>query len=212
MSKRRKRGLIVLSLPVMALLVWLDHGPAGYRQRHPPQSPEQAEARDHQKYHAKTFSVLHVIDGDTIDIDIPDGRNNYTRIRLVGIDAPETHSEEFGVMYFGPQAAEFAERLTRGESVTVYLDTPYPTRDKYGRLLAYLQLPDGRFLNEALLAEGCAYADPRFPHSFFNKYQQLEASARSRKKGLWQNITADQLPPWRRESTDDRRRTTDDET
>ena len=115
-------------------------------------------------------------------------------------------------MYFGPQAAEFAKRLTLGESVTVYLDMPNPTRDKYGRLLAYLQLPDGRFLNEALLAEGCAYADPRFPHSFFNKYQQLEASARSRKKGLWQNITADQLPPWRRESTDDRRRTTDDET
>ena len=210
MSRRRKTGLILLSLPVVVLLVWLDHGPVGYKQRHQPKSPEQAQARDHEKYHAKTFGVLHVIDGDTIDVDVPDGRDNYTRIRLLGIDAPETHSEEFGVMYFGPQATEAAKRLTLGESITVYLDTPNPTRDKYGRLLAYVQLPDAKFLNEVLLTEGCAYADPRFPHSFFNKYQQLEASARGRKKGLWQDVTPDQLPPWRRENPDDRAQETDD--
>jgi endonuclease YncB( thermonuclease family) len=200
MSKRRKTGIIVLSLLVMVLFVRLDHGPVRFNRQRQPKSRQQAEARDCEKYHARTFSILNVIDGDTIDIDAPDGRNNYTRIRLLGIDAPETHSEQASAMYFGPQAAEFTRKLTLGKSVTVYLDMPNPTRCRYGRLLAYLQLPDGRFLNEVLLAEGCAYADVRFQHSFLNKYRQLEASARSRKKGLWQNVTADQLPQWRREN------------
>ena len=46
------------------------------------------------------------------------------------------------------------------------------------------------------------YADLRFSHSFFHKYIQLEAAARSQKKGLWQNVTRDQLPAWlQREKT-----------
>jgi len=79
--------------------------------------------------------------------------------------------------------------------VTVYLEE-HRTRGYYGRLLAYIQLPDGRFLNEVLLTEGFAYADLRFRHSFYNKYKQLEASARSEKRGLWQKVTRDQLPQW----------------
>jgi endonuclease YncB( thermonuclease family) len=62
--------------------------------------------------------------------------------------------------------------------------------------LAYVELPDGRFLNEVLLAEGCSYADMRFSHSFYNRYKQLQAAAKSGKKGLWQNVTPDQLPQW----------------
>ncbi len=98
-------------------------------------------------------------------------------------------------MYFGPQAAEFTTKLTLGKPVQVYLDTTR-TRGYYGRLLAYVRLPDGRFLNEVLLSEGFAYADLRFRHNFYNKYPQLEASARSQKKGLWENVKREQLPEW----------------
>jgi endonuclease YncB( thermonuclease family) len=51
-------------------------------------------------------------------------------------------------------------------------------------------------LNEVLVAEGFAYADLRFRHSFYNKYKQLEATARSQKKGLWKEVTRSQLPEW----------------
>ena len=90
-----------------------------------------------------------------------------------------------------------AERLglTLGKKVTVYLEE-HRTRGKYGRLLAYVQLPDRRFLNEVLLIEGFAYADLRFGHSFYNRYKQLEAAARSQKKGLWAGVTPEQLPEW----------------
>jgi endonuclease YncB( thermonuclease family) len=196
MSKRRKSGITIMCLLAVALLILLDRSYISHRWRPLPKSGEQIEAYDLEKYHAKTFTIVKVIDGDTIDIDIPDGTYKTTRIRSLGIDAPETHSEEFGTMYFGPEAAEFTKELALGKNVDIYLDSPNPTRGKYGRLLAYVKLPDGRFLNEVLLSEGFAYADLRFKHSFFNRYTQLEALARNQQKGLWKEATREQLPDW----------------
>lgn len=192
MSRRRRTAIAALCLLAAGLLIWLDHSPV----RQPePKTEDQRKNRDFEKYHAKTFTVINVVDGDTIDIDIPDGKYDHTRIRLWGIDTPETKSKRYGVMYFGPQAADLATKLALGKQVTVYLEE-HRTRDKYGRLLAYVQLPDGSFLNEVLVAEGLAYADMRFRHSFYYKYKQLESSARSQKKGLWQDVKRAQLPEW----------------
>jgi len=188
MSRRRRTGTIILCLLLAGVFIW------PLRKQGLPATD--GKPSDLEKYHAKTATVVNVVDGDTIDIDIPDGRYKHTRIRLWGIDTPETKSEEYGVMYYGPEAAEFTKKLTFGKPVTIYLDTMKHTRDKYERLLAYIQLPDGRFLNEVLLSEGFGYADLRFRHSFYNKYQQLEASARSLKKGLWEKVTREQLPEW----------------
>jgi len=195
MSRRRKAGVIALCVLAVAVFIWLDHGPLKRRWQQRPKSEEQAKAYDLEKYHKKTFTVVKVVDGDTIDIDIPDGQYEHTRIRLWGIDTPETKSEEFGVMYFGPEAAGFTTELTRRKNVTVYLEE-HRTRGKYGRLLAYVQLSDGSFLNEVLVSEGYAYADLRFRHSFYHKYEGLEASARRQKKGLWEKVIRKQLPEW----------------
>ena len=194
MSRRRRNGIIFLCLLTVLFLVWLDNTLPARRRRLPSKSEDQAKAGDLEKYHGKTFTAVNVIDGDTLDIDVPDGRDPHTRIRLLGIDTPEIHGEQTGPMYFGPESAEFAKKLALGKSVTVYLDPPNPIRGKYGRLLAYVKLPDERFLNEVLLTEGCAYADTRFSHTFFNKYRQLQSRAKSAKKGLWQNVTPDKLP------------------
>jgi micrococcal nuclease len=183
-------------LLLVVVFVWLDHSYIRSKWQPQPKSDEQAKANDFQKYHAKTFTVVNVVDGDTIDIDIPDEPYEHTRIRLWGIDTPETKNPNVGVMYFGPEAAEFARKLVLGESVTVYLDEGNNTRGKYGRLLAYVKLPNDGFLNEVLLTEGYAYADVRFRHSLYNKYKQLDASARSLKKGLWEKVTREQLPEW----------------
>jgi endonuclease YncB( thermonuclease family) len=100
-------------------------------------------------------------------------------------------------MYFGQEATDFATELALGKEVTIYLEAAR-TRGYYGRLLAYIHLPDATVLNEALLAEGVAYADLRFDHSFYHKYEQLQAAARSRKKGLWEQVTREKLPQWLR--------------
>ena len=196
MSRRRRTGIIILCLLLVVVFVWLDHSYIRSKWQPQPKSDEQAKANDFQKYHAKTFTVVNVVDGDTIDIDIPDEPYEHTRIRLWGIDTPETKNPNVGVMYFGPEAAEFARKLVLGKSVTVYLDEGNNTRGKYGRLLAYVKLPNDGFLNEVLLTEGYAYADVRFRHSLYNKYKQLDASARNLKKGLWEKVTREQLPEW----------------
>lgn len=198
MSRRRRDAILSLCLLLAAVFVWLDHSPLRQKWQPLPKAAEQLKSSDFEKYHRKVFTVIKVIDGDTIDINIPDGKHNHTRIRLLGVDTPETKNERTGVMYFGPEAAEFTKKFALGKEAAVYLEDRR-TRDKYGRLLAYVQLPEGKFLNEVLLEEGFAYADTRFKHSFYNKYKQLEAVARSGKKGLWEKVTAEQMPKWRQE-------------
>lgn len=196
MSRRRKTILTVCFVVFLLVVVWLDRSFIRDNFKPQPKTAEQIQQNDFVKYHNKTFAVVKVVDGDTIDIDISESKYDHTRIRLWGIDTPETKNDKTGVMYFGPQASEFTKGFALQKQVTVYLDIGNKTRGKYGRLLAYVQLPDGRFLNEVLLKEGFAYADSRFRHSFYNKYKNLEAIARKQKKGLWKAVTMEQLPQW----------------
>jgi micrococcal nuclease len=106
-------------------------------------------------------------------------------------------------MYFAKEATTFAAALAAGKTVTIYLDQVAGSRDKYDRLLAYVALPDGRFLNEELLLSGYVYADLRFRHGYFHKYRQLEASARAGKVGLWAHVKPEQMPPWRQKREPD---------
>ena len=195
-SRRSRKIIFILCLALLIYLVRLDHGSSFLRIAPPPNSKADQLSYDIQKYDAKSFTVVNVVDGDTIDIDIPDIKYETTRIRLLGVDTPETKNPKTGPMYFGRQASEFTKELTLGKKITVFLDKNGNTRGKYGRLLAYVKLPDGSFLNEVLLKEGYAYADLRFRHSLYQKYSQLESLARNSKAGLWKEVTKAQLPYW----------------
>jgi micrococcal nuclease len=196
MSRRRRTGIMILCLLLAAVFIALDHSPVNNYWQVLPKSDKQVRASDFRRYHDKAFKVINVVDGDTIDIDTPDSNQTHTRIRLWGVDTPETKEPNVPVQYFGPESAAFTEKLALGKQVRLYLDEVHHTRDKYHRLLAYVQLPDCNFLNELLISEGYAYADLRFRHSFYNKYQQLQACARSLKRGLWLNVEREQLPEW----------------
>lgn len=196
MSRQKRNIIFATAVLLLGVIIVADRlGHKDQTSAEAKNSPA-AKALDFEKYHGKTFEVVKVVDGDTIDIDIPDGKYEHTRIRLWGVDTPETQKSPGGKMYFGNEASEFTKQLTLGKTVTVYLDKGNDTRGKYGRLLAYVQLDDRTYLNERLLTEGYAYADLRFSHSFKNKYKQLEAVARSMKKGLWRDVTREQLPTW----------------
>lgn len=166
------------------------------------------DSPDWKTYHQTTFSVAAVIDGDTIDLAIPDEKYPTTRVRLLGIDTPETRNPQTGVMYYGPEASAFAKKLCENQQVTVLLDTVADQRDKYDRLLAYIRLPDGSILNQRLIAEGFAYADLRFEHSLSDQYAQLQDEVIRDKKGLWKGVTRAQLPEWLRKQRPDLLRTT----
>jgi endonuclease YncB( thermonuclease family) len=196
-SRRTRAALVGICLTGAALLVALDRGFVAPQWSRPAASRGQAFAVDFAQYHGRSFPVAHAVDGDTLHLGVPDASGPVTKVRLIGIDTPELGNGGREPMYFGPEAAAFAKRLALGKTVTVYLDERAGSRDRYDRLLAYLALPDGRFLNEELLLEGYAYADLRFRHGYYQKYQQLEASARALQKGLWARVTPEQMPPWR---------------
>ncbi len=196
MRRKTRNTIIAIAVLVLASIAVFDRITHNNIAFITTDAQQDANISDFEKYHGKTFAVVKVVDGDTLDIDIPDSKDDHTRIRLWGIDTPETENSPKDKMHFGPEAKEFVKNLIDGKTVTIFLDETKSSRDKYSRLLAYIQLDDRSFLNEILLTEGYAYADVRFKHSFYNKYLQLEASARSLKKGLWKDITFDQLPEW----------------
>ncbi len=186
-----------------ALLIGLDRGVVSPRWSRFFSSRQQTLAADLARYDHATFAVTRVVDGDTLHLDVPDDGQRVTKVRLLGIDAPEMGDARTKAIHFAHEATNFAADLALGKVVTVYLDEPAGSRDKYDRLLAYLQLPDGRFLNEELLDGGYVYADLRFRHSYYSKYKQLEAGARAAKMGLWAEISPDQMPLWRQERQSD---------
>ena len=152
---------------------------------------------DQARYHDRSFRVVNVVDGDTFDLDVPDARKRVTRVRLWGVDTPEVGHGREASMHFGSEAAAFARETLVGRDVHVVL-SPKRTRGKYGRLLGYVFLQrGGRMFNEMLLEEGYAYADLRFDHHYYKRFQKIEKEARKTGIGLWANVTFDKMPAWK---------------
>jgi len=137
--------------------------------------------------------VSDVVDGDTIDLDA--GQLGTIRIRLIGVDTPETKNPKTPVMYFGPQASDYTKRLCMGKQVRVETDRITGSKDRYGRTLAYIWIGD-TLLNEKLIAEGFGYADVRFKHTRYDRFLAAQQKAIDAKRGLWKGVTRSQFPQW----------------
>jgi micrococcal nuclease len=209
MSGRLKLAITVAALLAALAVTLLDQRAAARRAQNPPSAERPSQTSDRDRYNGREFFVTEVIDGDTLHIDARDGRSPYTKVRLIGVDTPETKRPGSPVMYFGPEAFEYSKALAQGRRVKIWLDAAGPTRDRYGRLLAYVYLPDGRILNEVLIADGYGYADTRFRHGTYEKYRQIEAAARRAGRGLWAAVTTDQMPRWRQKQKTAARGTTE---
>jgi micrococcal nuclease len=120
--------------------------------------------------------VTGVTDGDTIRLD------GVGRVRLIGIDTPEVFGER---ECFGTQASAFARRmLPLGTRVTYRLGVE--RRDRFGRTLAYVYLPDGRLFNELLARRGYATVLTIPPNDrFADRFEAAVRGARERRLGLW---------------------------
>lgn len=134
--------------------------------------------------------VTWVYDGDTLNVD-PVGK-----VRLIGIDTPEREGSERD-SYLNQKgisssrqreiyrrAKEFNIKQVKGQKVTLTFDVP--ERDRHGRLLAYLHLPDGRLLNRVLLEQGLAVVYRRFSFRMKEDFLDAEAVAITNKRGLWE--------------------------
>jgi micrococcal nuclease len=121
-----------------------------------------------------------VIDGDTIVVTIG---GQEEKVRLIGVDTPETVHPRKPVEYFGKEASEFTRRMVEGKGIRLEYD--WQTRDKYRRLLAYVYIEDGTFLNAEIIKQGYGFAYTRYPFKHLDDFRQYEKEAREHNRGLW---------------------------
>ncbi|TKX75091.1 nuclease [Halorubrum sp. GN11_10-6_MGM] len=160
----------------------------------PPSDPDGVDPNDPGDT-AWTGTVVRVVDGDTMEVEFPNGEVD--TVRLLGVDTPETSAESTSPDEFegvpntdagrahlrawGAEASAFAESELAGEEVTVV--TGGDRRGGYGRLLAVLYV-DGEEFNERLLTEGYARLyDTEF--ALRDAYAAAESEARAGEVGLW---------------------------
>lgn len=136
-------------------------------------------------------TIDRVVDGDTVDVVIDGGTE---RVRLIGIDTPETVRPDSPVECFGPEASAFTKQLLPS-GTPVRLERDVEARDDYGRLLAYVYLPgddnggeDGTdlFVNLEIVRQGYA-ALLTFPPNVAHVDEFVEAArtAEEGDLGLW---------------------------
>lgn len=129
------------------------------------------------------YRVVKVVDGDTLDVDI-DGK--IERLRLIGINTPETVDPRKEIQCFGIEASNKAKELLSGQFVSLESDSTQGDRDKYKRLLRYVILQDGTNFNKYMISEGFAHEytyDEAYVYQA--EFKQAQEDARNAGKGLW---------------------------
>ena len=134
----------------------------------------------------RTATVVEVVDGDTIDVAIG---ARVERVRLIGVDTPETRKPDAPIECFGPEATAFTSRLLP-IGATVRIERDVVARDDYGRLLGYVHRIDDdgseTFVNLELVARGFAQPLVIEPNSTFAPVFADAARAAERVDlGLW---------------------------
>lgn len=124
-----------------------------------------------------TFSVKRVVDGDTLLL------NTGKIVRLIGVDTPETKHPRKPVEYYGKEASAFTKKMVGGKEIRLEYDKK--KKDRYGRLLAYVYLIDGTFLNAEIIKHGYGRAYTKYPFKYLDLFVGLEKEARGNKKGMW---------------------------
>ncbi len=138
------------------------------------------------------FQVTRVIDGDTIKLASGE------RVRLIGIDTPEKyysaklfrdakkrHEEIKAIRAMGEKASAFTRSLCLGKKVRLEFDVQ--KQDRYRRVLAYVYLEDGTFVNARIIEEGYGQVMTIPPNvKYADYFLKLQREAREKKKGFWQ--------------------------
>lgn len=132
------------------------------------------------------YMVSRVVDGDTIDV-IYD--NQQIRIRLIGINTPETVHPSKPQECFGQEASNRLKALLSGKSVAIELDASQDKVDDYGRTLAYVYV-DNKMINYAMVYDGYAYEYTyNVPYKYQSEFKAAQKDADANNRGLWSPST-----------------------
>lgn len=146
---------------------------------------------------SQTGVVAWCFDGDTFKL------RDRRIVRLAGIDAPETAHKDKPAQYYSRQSRQLLESLARGKTVTLVFPG-VSQKDRYGRLIADVLLPDGQSLNDLMIKSGAAFF---YPHrdlgpDFQERLRNLQAEAINARAGMWEHLLS--LPLSRQSYTGNR--------
>lgn len=128
--------------------------------------------------------VTKVIDGDTFEVYI-DGK--IEKVRMIGINTPETVDPRRPVQCFGKEASNKLKELIEGKIIKLDPDQTQDNYDRYNRALRYVYLDDIN-INQKMIQEGYAFEYTyKKPYKFQTEFKQSEKEAQDKDLGLWNN-------------------------
>ena len=127
-------------------------------------------------------TVVEVVDGDTIHVQLPSG---VEKVRIIGIDTPETVDPNRPASCFGPEATAFAKETLAGKPVTLELDPTQDRRDRFDRLLAHVHVGDALYAAEAIAGGYGIHYIYEVPSIHAAELAAAEASAKAANLGIW---------------------------
>jgi micrococcal nuclease len=128
--------------------------------------------------------VIKVVDGDTIDLFTKDG---VKRVRLIGINTPETLDPRKDVECFGPESSNKLKEILEGQVVKIEADDTQDDQDKFGRLLRYVYL-NNENINQKMISEGFAFEYTyKKKYKFQKEFKESYLNAKKNNLGLWKN-------------------------
>lgn len=173
-----KVKLLIISLITLSSLVGLIFIATNQTSIKPPSNFELTSFQSDGLY----YDVVYVYDGDTISINMM-GINE--KVRLIGVDTPETMDPDTPPQCYGQESSEYTKTNLKGTKVRLEADSKNQNRDRYGRLLRYVYLPDGRLWNNELITNGYGFAYLRYPFTKQQEFQKNEEQSFKLKLGLW---------------------------
>ena len=136
--------------------------------------------------------VTRVVDGDTIHALLDGTGGTDEKVRIIGLDSPETNRPDTPVECFAREATAAAERLLPiGTPIRLQADPTQDSRDRYDRLLAHVILPDGRLFAEVMIEAGFAthYVYDNVPSIYADRLSAAQDRAIAAEAGLWSPAT-----------------------
>lgn len=145
--------------------------------------PESTNSEQGEAQGENLHLVTKVVDGDTIDVNI---NGSIKRLRLIGLDRPETKDPRKSVECFGHEASKKTTELLLNQKVSLEADPSQGELDKYGRLLRYVHREDGLFFNKWMIENGYAHEYTyNSPYTYQKSFKEAQKYATDNKLGLW---------------------------
>ncbi len=176
MNKSKQKNIVYILLFITISIFYI-FNEFVYKDEANPEDIQGVEVKEDNAY-----KVIKVIDGDTLELE------SIGKVRLIGVDTPETVDPRKEVECFGKEASEYTKTILLNNYITIEYDNTQDKEDKYGRDLVYI-FKDNINFNLELIQKGYAYEYTyKVPYKYQREFKDAQSKAKETKQGIWGDI------------------------